>query len=115
MRAYISSLPVLRMASTSGPASATSISATSPASIVFLATVRLGLPTSARSCFWSRTICRMTAWPSPSARIISASGISLAPDSTITMASSVPATRRFSLLFVRRSDEGGFTTTWSSQ
>ena len=57
----------------------------------------------------------MTACPSASARTITSSLISWAPDSTMTMASSVPATSRFSLLFVRRSPELGLTTTCSSQ
>ena len=110
MRAYISSLLVLRMASSSGPAIAASISAAMFASTVFFLTSRLGLPTACRSCFCRAQICLITAWPSVRARTMSASEISSAPDSTITMASSVPATSRFSLLLARRSAVEGLTT-----
>ena len=78
-------------------------------------TSRLGFPTACRSCFCRAQICLMTAWPSLRARTISPSDSSWAPDSTITMASSVPATSRLSRLLARRSEVAGFTTHCPSQ
>ncbi len=108
-------MPLWRTAASSGSVSAPSIVATSCGSIVFFACGRFGLPAFARSSFWSATICLMTSWPSTSAWAITASGTSLALASTITIASSVPATSRLSWLLALRSAIAGFTTQAPSQ
>ncbi len=54
----------------------------------------LGLPAFSASSRWAATILRISLCAMSSASRISASGISLAPASTIRIASSVPATTR---------------------
>ncbi len=108
-------MPLWRTAASSGSVSAPSIVATTCGSIVFLAWGRLDFPALARRSFWIATICLMTAWPSTSACVITASLTSLAAASTITIASSVPATSRLSWLLALRSAVAGLTTHAPSQ
>ena len=72
------------------------------------------LPTFAASSRCSAQSFLISAWAMSSASRISASGISLAPASTIRIASSVPATTRSSSerlsLSASRSSSGGLTT-----
>ena len=84
-------------------------------SISFFANGRFGLPTRARSSFWIATICLMTLWPSTRASAITSSATSWALASTMTIASSVPATSRFSWLFALRSAVAGLMTKAPSQ
>jgi hypothetical protein len=76
---------------------------------------RFSWPTRDRSSFWMAVIFLMASCPVARASTITASGISPAPASTITMASSVPATSRLSWLFVLRSAVEGLTTQAPSQ
>ena len=72
--------------------------ARSPSGSAGLGTSRLGLPTSAAISFSSATIFRIASWPRPIASSISSSETSEAPASTMTTASSEPATTRSSRL-----------------
>ena len=68
------------------------------------------LPASSASSRWAAQIFLISECAMSSASRISASGISLAPASTIRMASSVPATIRSRSVLPTRSASSGLTT-----
>ncbi len=105
----------MRAAARSGSARAPSISATIAGSTSFFANGRFVLPTRARRSFCMATICLMTLWPSTRAPASTSSVTSWALASTMTIASSVPATSRFSWLFAFRSAVAGLMTKAPSQ
>ena len=101
----------MRIASASGPVTLPSIVARKSAGISWALTAIFGLPIAALSSSMAATICLIAACAASSAPTTWASGTCLAPASTITMPSFVPATIRSSRLSLR-SAYVGLMTNW---